>query len=443
VTDTASTEIEERTISQAERDKIPAQDFAGKNRSFPIATPADVAAAAASIGRAGSDNYSTDELKRRIIAIAKRKGPTFVAQLPETWKGSSEAAAAVELTGDCIALTETGAADDDTFPVKIIQEGWGTSGYYGREMLARCAPAAFPPGTHMYWNHPTKHEAQERMGLRDLRDLAAVLIERPAWREDGFAGAGVYSRFKPFGGFTQTVREMAPFIGVSIRAMGQGVESEVDGRKGILVTGLEADTDGLHSVDFVPRAGAGGKYLAMFESAHGGATSSQQEKETDLMDEPNVKLQEALAQVVALQTRIDEATAKITELTEAKATADSELKILREVAVLGQAKAVVEKALASSKLPSLTRDRLAATLVADPPVKDGGLDETALTASIEEAVQAASAEVAAIIGTGVVGMGSSRAETSPLKDAFRRRFAREGKSPEEAEKLAQFAINGR
>lgn len=69
-----------------DRDKIPAADFAGRDRSFPIVTPGDVSDAASSIGRAGSDNYSSDQLKRNIIRIARRKGDAFVAQLPESWK---------------------------------------------------------------------------------------------------------------------------------------------------------------------------------------------------------------------------------------------------------------------------------------------------------------------------------------------------------------------
>jgi predicted RNA-binding Zn-ribbon protein involved in translation (DUF1610 family) len=69
-----------------DRDKIPASDFAGRDRSFPIVTPGDVSDAASSIGRAGPGNYSTDELKRNIIRIARRKGPSFVAELPESWK---------------------------------------------------------------------------------------------------------------------------------------------------------------------------------------------------------------------------------------------------------------------------------------------------------------------------------------------------------------------
>ena len=63
-----------RDISQAERDDAASGDFAGKNRSFPILKPADVQAALHSIGRAGSNNYDSATLRRRILAIAKRKG---------------------------------------------------------------------------------------------------------------------------------------------------------------------------------------------------------------------------------------------------------------------------------------------------------------------------------------------------------------------------------
>ena len=69
-----------------DRDKIPSADFAGRDRSFPIVTPGDVSDAASSIGRAGASNYSSDQLKRNIIRIARRKGDAFVAQLPDSWK---------------------------------------------------------------------------------------------------------------------------------------------------------------------------------------------------------------------------------------------------------------------------------------------------------------------------------------------------------------------
>jgi hypothetical protein len=74
-----------------DRDKIAAEDFAGKDRSFPIVTPADVSDAASSIGRAGEENYSADQLKANIIEIAQRKGPKFVSELPEKWREELDA----------------------------------------------------------------------------------------------------------------------------------------------------------------------------------------------------------------------------------------------------------------------------------------------------------------------------------------------------------------
>ena len=84
-----------RDISTKARKEADASDFAGKNRSFPILKSEDVSAAASSIGRAGSDNYSTDELKSRIISIAYRKG--FQGSLPESWKHKADQKAASAL----------------------------------------------------------------------------------------------------------------------------------------------------------------------------------------------------------------------------------------------------------------------------------------------------------------------------------------------------------
>lgn len=80
-----------RNIPQSERDKMPAEDFAGPNRSFPIAEPEDVSAAASSLGRAKGNK---DAIKKKIIAIAYRKGAEFVAKLPEDWKKKKDQKAA-------------------------------------------------------------------------------------------------------------------------------------------------------------------------------------------------------------------------------------------------------------------------------------------------------------------------------------------------------------
>lgn len=78
-----------RDISQDMRDKLPKEDFAGPNESFPIVEAGDVSAAAHALGRAKGNR---NDIKRRIIAIAYRKG--FEASLPEDWKKKSDQKAA-------------------------------------------------------------------------------------------------------------------------------------------------------------------------------------------------------------------------------------------------------------------------------------------------------------------------------------------------------------
>jgi hypothetical protein len=71
-----------RSLSQKERDAIDEDDFAGPHKSFPIDTQAHLDAAAKLIGHADDP----EAVKRKIIAIAKRKG----FKLPESWQEEDE-----------------------------------------------------------------------------------------------------------------------------------------------------------------------------------------------------------------------------------------------------------------------------------------------------------------------------------------------------------------
>jgi hypothetical protein len=79
---------EDKTPGGVDRADMPASDFAGRDRSFPIHSPGDVADAAQSIGRAGDDNYSGEQLEANIKRVAHEKGPEYVAELPESWKSA-------------------------------------------------------------------------------------------------------------------------------------------------------------------------------------------------------------------------------------------------------------------------------------------------------------------------------------------------------------------
>jgi len=438
-TEATSEAVDPNVGGGVDREKIPAADFAGKHRSFPIVTPQDVADAAASIGRAGPDNYSTDELKARIITIAKRKGPSFVARLPKAWQASeSGAEEAEELLGDCIALSERAVADDGTFPVKLIQPGWGSSGYYSRELLQRDVPTAFPAGTQMYWNHASPNEEAQRPE-GDLRSLAAVLVETPHYEEDGAAGSGMYAKGKAFGDYKAHIEELAPHIGVSIRAFGRGVKGEAEGRKGRIIAELQTG----RSVDFVTRPGAGGRVLELFESARTGVPTPSATKGHDMSDE--TALQEAEAKLAEVQTKLAAAEATVAEQAAAISAKDAEIAKAHEADMLAKATAVVTEALAKAKLPDVTKTRLSGVLTANPPVKDGTLDEVAYAEAIKTAIDAAAAEVAAIAGARVTGMGGGGpgSDKAALRESWVSKYLAEGQSKELAEEMADLATSRR
>ena len=140
--------------------------------------------------------------------------------------------------------------------VQIITPGTGSSGVYPPAVVEAAAGArVFPAGTHMYADHPSVTEAQDRPE-RSIRDLAGVLTQDAYW--DGQALVAEAKTYEPW---STVLAEMHDSIGVSIRASARVEESDEQGRPVIaeLVEGI--------SIDFVTRAGRGGKVLQVLESA--------------------------------------------------------------------------------------------------------------------------------------------------------------------------------
>lgn len=163
-----------------------------------------------------------------------------------------------------VTISEAGAAaakETGRLPIQFISPGWGSSGYYSPEVIAEAAESRFiPAGTHMYADHPTDSEDAERPG-RSIKDLMAVVVEDAHLSPDGalVGEADVVPAWRPL---LETVRD---HIGVSIRGSATDiVEGEAEGRRGRIVEGLMAPCT---SVDFVTRAGRGGKVLQVMESA--------------------------------------------------------------------------------------------------------------------------------------------------------------------------------
>jgi hypothetical protein len=184
------------------------------------------------------------------------------ATLPSPTSASDAAAVSpVSLHESFTPLVEKAVRRDGTIDLRIIGPGWGSSGYYSEAVLKRDIPNVFPTGTHLYWNHPTLTEQVERPE-RDLSDLAAVLVSEPTWRGDG-----MYASAKVFGGYAQTIDEIAEHIGVSILGAGINEPGEAEGKRGPIIKQIVAG----ESIDFVTRPGAKGAIVSIFESAPGAA----------------------------------------------------------------------------------------------------------------------------------------------------------------------------
>lgn len=295
---------------------------------------------------------------------------SFCASCGAKMDGAREAES-IDITG-MIVLKERSVGRDGVAPIKIIQDGWGASGYYPRDVLERDIPKVFPKGTKMYWDHPSASEEHDRPE-RSLRDLAAETIGTPRWDDNGPEGPGMYTEAKVFSSYQPIVDELAPHIGVSINAGGRGSKGSRDGRVGNI---LEEIVRG-NSIDFVTAPGAGGRVVKLFESARGRNTNPTPSKEDD------VDLKEA-------QGVISER--------------DKEIARLRETVMIRESQDFLVKEIRKYDLPAPAQRRLIESVSADPPTveDDDGkvtLDKTGVKKKLAEAVRE-EVEYLAQIGVG-------------------------------------------
>jgi len=153
--------------------------------------------------------------------------------------------------------------------IQLIDVGWGSSGYYSAETLQAAAEErVFPAGTHMYLDHPTVTETEERPE-RSVKDLAAVLASDAVYVDGALVGEATI-----FAPYRASINEIASSIGVSIRASAEVTDGgTAEGRRGRIIERLIPSAT--NSVDFVTHAGRGGKVLEVLESARAKAEEAR------------------------------------------------------------------------------------------------------------------------------------------------------------------------
>lgn len=140
--------------------------------------------------------------------------------------------------------------------VTIITPGVGSSGTYPRETIEQAATdRVFHAGLLMFADHATEEDTWARPE-GSITNLVGVLAEDARWDT---AADGLVAEVRIFEHWKPIIRDMAETIGVSIRAAGE-VDETADGR--IVKRLTEA-----RSVDFVTRAGRGGRVMEVLEAA--------------------------------------------------------------------------------------------------------------------------------------------------------------------------------
>lgn len=163
---------------------------------------------------------------------------------------------------EAAALTASpaGAMTGRRFMARLIEaDVQGSCGFYPASTLTEAANSkVFGAETPVYIDHPGVAESFDRPE-RSVRDLAGRLVTDAVMRPDG-----LYAEIEVWPHVAPAIEAMADAIGMSIRAMGTAEQGALpDGTQGVTITSLSNAS----SVDFVTRAGAGGKLVSLMESA--------------------------------------------------------------------------------------------------------------------------------------------------------------------------------
>ena len=207
-----------------------------------------------------------------------------------------ESAEGVELLSEG-AVQDSGAGPL-TLKVQIIEPGWGNARdghFYPADVVRRDAPKF--KGAKMY-------ETDHRPGEKSTRTWVSTLRDIIGYSE---TGAPIFDAVAHDPNFAQRMRNLAatkdadgqPMIrkmACSILANGTARKGQVDGKAGRIV---EAITD-VESVDWVTRAGAGGRALAIMSEAQDGVDSPRTEPERN-DDMPEVEEQKPAAESEPVQ----------------------------------------------------------------------------------------------------------------------------------------------
>lgn len=318
--------------------------------------------------------------------------PVFYVDGESTTLAAKEAVD-FDLESDVLELKEAAFNSQGIGLVKLIAPGHGATGYYSPDVLKDAAARkVFSKTTQMHLDHQTESEEAARPE-GSVKTLAASFTEDADYRENGPDGPGLYAPIKAVADMKDFLNNRASIMGASIRALGRGKMGVVGGRMNRIVEQLVHGK----SVDFVTRAGAGGKLVSLYESYRQQAGQNPADEAAKERERMKIEIEELEL------TRLKESAAKVPTL---------ELRLDRsnERMNLQEARTIVADALAATALPKVSQTRVGKMLLAGelPVIKESGvLDVTALAAKVAVAVtdETTYLKESGVVFTGVRGLG--------------------------------------
>lgn len=174
------------------------------------------------------------------------------------------------------------------YKVRLIEgDRLGSSGYYPSEVLRRDGPQLYKADTPMFVNHQTAEEKLNRP-FGAVHEYVGYLAEDAYYENDG-----LYADVEIFEDAAPMIKARMEKIGISIRGKAVAEDRVMNGKT---VPYIKQMTEA-KSVDFVMRAGAGGKIVSILESAI--------EDDTVSVEENGDNMDEVLKAIAALENKFD------------------------------------------------------------------------------------------------------------------------------------------
>lgn len=355
--------------------------------------------------------------------------------------------------------------------VHIISPGWGSSGYYSEKVLRKaCESGVYPVGMHMHIDHPTRTAEKEQPArtIKGESPLAGILTEAGRYVVDGWDGPGVYAQARVLPQFVEDIRAMDGHIGISHYVSGEAEPGEAEGRKGPIITELNADS--LNTVDFVTVPGAGGHYRTLFGEmkVRRDPNPNKEQKDENMADKqesltlaeirtnhPEVvaELKEQLKTELKIEEAAADQGAKLTEAATTIKTLKEEIAALKAKAAESAAGEYVKAEIGKAKLPEASGKLLTESLMKQIPLTESGeVDAPKLAEAVTAAIKVKTEEIAAIrkdagvpgiTGNGAPAGGNDGDAHKALVESFERVYLASGKTAEQAKQMAESAAGGR